>query len=132
MIQPHVGYSGNPIAPAVAAETTHANGFVTAGLEKCWSRFDERELHDVFIVISQGAGRRTHRADVLRRRPRRRPPNTPRQLRRRAPRGGSPIKPSRLVTFAAVTSHRTVRASGQARVLTGIWPGSPSRRWELS
>jgi hypothetical protein len=54
VIPPHVGYSGNPVAPAVAAETTEANGFVTAGPEKCWSRFDERELHDVFIVISEG------------------------------------------------------------------------------
>ena len=61
MIQPHVGYSGNPIAPAVAADTTHANGFVTAGLEKCWSRFDEREMHDVFIVISEGRTANTSR-----------------------------------------------------------------------
>jgi hypothetical protein len=55
MMQPHVGYSGNQVAPAVPAETTHANGFVTAGVEKCWSRFDQREMHDVFIVISEGA-----------------------------------------------------------------------------
>ena len=41
------------------------------------------------------------------------------------------MKPSRLVTFAAATSHRAVRASGQASVLTGIWPGSPSRRWGI-
>ena len=55
MRQPHVGYSGNPVAPAGAADTAPANGFVTAGVEKCWSRFDERKPHDVFIVISQGA-----------------------------------------------------------------------------
>ena len=41
------------------------------------------------------------------------------------------MKPSRLVTFATATSHRAVRASGQASVLTGIWPGSPSRRWGI-
>ena len=55
MRQPHVGYSGNPTAPAGAADTAPANGFVTAGLEKCWSRFNAGETHDVFIVISQGA-----------------------------------------------------------------------------
>jgi hypothetical protein len=49
VITPHVGYSGTRTAPAVA------NGFVTAGLEKCWSQFDKDELHDVFIVISEGA-----------------------------------------------------------------------------
>ena len=38
----------------VSLETTHANGFVTAGVEKCWTRFDHREMHDVFIVISEG------------------------------------------------------------------------------
>ena len=42
------------IAPAVSLDTTPANGFVTAGVEKCWSRFDPREMHDVFIVISEG------------------------------------------------------------------------------
>jgi hypothetical protein len=53
-MQPHVGFSGNPVAPAVAAETTHANGFVAAGVEKCWSRLGQHEMHDVFIVISEG------------------------------------------------------------------------------
>ncbi len=34
-----------------------SHGFVAAGVEKCWSRFDQRgtEMHDVFIVISEGA-----------------------------------------------------------------------------
>ena len=33
------------------------NGLVAAGIEKRWSRFDQRgpEMHDVFIVISEGA-----------------------------------------------------------------------------
>ena len=56
MTQPHVGYSGNQIAPVVPLKTTHANGSVTAGDEKCWTRFDHREMHDVFIVISEGSG----------------------------------------------------------------------------
>ena len=35
---------------------THANGLVAAGAEKCSSRFhSEPEMHDVFIVISEGA-----------------------------------------------------------------------------
>ena len=54
MIQPHLEYDGNQIAPAVPLETTHANGFVAAGVEKCWSRLDQHEMHDVFIVISEG------------------------------------------------------------------------------
>ena len=53
MTEPHVGCSGSQIATVVALETTHANGFVTAGVEKCWSRVDPRETHDVFIVISE-------------------------------------------------------------------------------
>ena len=44
------------IAPAVRLLTTHANGSVTAGVERCWTRFDHREMHDVFIVISEGSG----------------------------------------------------------------------------
>jgi hypothetical protein len=57
-MQPHVGSSGNPVAPAIAAEATHASGFVAAGFEKCSPRFDGsgREMHDVFIVISEGLG----------------------------------------------------------------------------
>ena len=42
------------IAPAVRLLTTHANCSVTAGVERCWTRFDHREMHDVFIVISEG------------------------------------------------------------------------------
>ena len=40
MTEPHVGYSGNQIATVVALDTNHANGAVTAGVEKCWTRFD--------------------------------------------------------------------------------------------
>ena len=43
------------IAPVISLKTTHANGSVTAGFEKCCTRFDHRETHDVFIVISEGA-----------------------------------------------------------------------------
>jgi hypothetical protein len=46
MMQPHVGYSGNQVAPAVPAETTHANGFVTAGVEKCWLLTGTQDEHD--------------------------------------------------------------------------------------
>ena len=42
-------------APVVSLETTNAPGFVAGGVETCWSRFDHREMHDVFIVISEGA-----------------------------------------------------------------------------
>ena len=54
MTEPHVGCSGSQIATVVALETTNANGFVPAGVEKYWSRVDPRETHDVFIVISEG------------------------------------------------------------------------------
>jgi phosphoheptose isomerase len=52
----HVRHSGKKSAHIVALDATHAHGFVTAGVEKCWSRFDDcgGEMHDVFIVISEG------------------------------------------------------------------------------
>ena len=55
MIETHRGYSGHQIAPAVPLDTTQANGFVAAGVEKRWTRFDNcgGEMHDVFIVISE-------------------------------------------------------------------------------
>ena len=49
----NLGCSGNQIAPAVL-ETTPANGFVAAGVEKCWPPLDQHEMHDIFIVISEG------------------------------------------------------------------------------
>ncbi len=44
------------IAPVVPLDTTHANGFVPAGVEKRWTLSDHcgDEMHDVFIVISEG------------------------------------------------------------------------------
>ena len=53
MTETHRGYSGHQIAPAVPLDTTQANGFVAAGFEKRWTRFNHREMHDVFIVISE-------------------------------------------------------------------------------
>ena len=52
----HLGSSTNQIAHAVPLDAPHPNGFVAAGVETCWSRFDhcESEMHDVFIVISEG------------------------------------------------------------------------------
>jgi hypothetical protein len=41
------------IAPVVSLDTNHANAFVTAGFDNFWTRFDDREMHDVFIVISE-------------------------------------------------------------------------------
>ena len=38
----------------VSLDTNHANAFVTAAVENFWTRFDHREMHDVFIVISEG------------------------------------------------------------------------------
>ena len=57
MTETHSGSSKNKIAHAVSLDTSHANGFVAAGVETCWPRFDhcEGEMHDVFIVISEGS-----------------------------------------------------------------------------
>ncbi len=38
----------------VSLDTNHANAFVTAAAENFCPRFDHREMHDVFIVISEG------------------------------------------------------------------------------
>ena len=56
MTETHFGSSKNQIAHEVSLDTTHANSFVAAGVETCWSRFDHcgGEMHDVFIVISKG------------------------------------------------------------------------------
>src|SRR5260370_16219512 len=53
----HFGSSKNQIAHAVSLDTNHANAFVAAGVETCWSRFDhcEGQMHDVFIVISESS-----------------------------------------------------------------------------
>ena len=57
MTETFFGSSTNQIAHAVSRDTNHANAFVAAGAEKCWSRFDHcgGEMHDVFIVISEGS-----------------------------------------------------------------------------
>ena len=57
MTETHFGSSKDQIAHAVSLDTNHANAFVAAGVETCWSRFDHREgeMHDVFIVISEGS-----------------------------------------------------------------------------
>ena len=44
------------MAPVVSLDTNHANAFVTAAVEKFCPPLDHRELHDVFIVISEGRG----------------------------------------------------------------------------
>ena len=56
MTETNPGSSKNRIAHAVSLDTPPPNGFVAAGVETCWSRFDHcgGEMHDVFIVISEG------------------------------------------------------------------------------
>ena len=55
MTKPQTDDQMAQIAPVVSLKTTHANGSITTGAEKCWTRFDHGEMHDVFIVISEGA-----------------------------------------------------------------------------
>ena len=61
MTEPHVGYSKNQIAQAVPAtelHTTPTNAVVIDAVEKFCPPFDHRggEMHDVFIVTSEGSG----------------------------------------------------------------------------
>ena len=56
MTQTQDGGQKAQIAPVVSLKTTHANGSITAGAERRWTRFDHREMHDVFTVISEGGG----------------------------------------------------------------------------
>jgi len=53
----YFGSGKNQIAHAVSLDTNHAKAFVAAGVEKYWSQFDHcgGEVHDVFIVISEGS-----------------------------------------------------------------------------
>jgi hypothetical protein len=53
----YFGSGKNQITHAVSRDTNHANAFVAAGDEKYWSQFDHcgGEVHDVFIVISEGS-----------------------------------------------------------------------------
>ena len=59
MTEPHVGYSKDQIAQAVLdteLDTTPANAVVIDAVEKFRRPVDHREMHDVFIVISEGSG----------------------------------------------------------------------------
>jgi hypothetical protein len=53
----HVGHRGEKRAHIGSPDATRANGFIAAGVEKCWSSLDDcgGDMHDVFIVISEGA-----------------------------------------------------------------------------
>ena len=56
MTRRNVGFIGKQIAHDVPLDG-RGNGFVDAGVEKCWSGSDDGgpEMHDVFIVISDDA-----------------------------------------------------------------------------
>ena len=63
MTEPHVGYSKNQIAQAVLdteLDTTPANAVVIDAVAKFCPPSDQRgqegEMHDVFIVTSEGSG----------------------------------------------------------------------------
>ena len=60
MTEPHVGYSKDQIAQAVLdteLDTTPANAVVIDAVEKfCPPSTTRGEMHDVFIVISEGSG----------------------------------------------------------------------------
>ena len=56
MKQTYVGSSKNQIATVVALDTNHAYAFVIDAVEKFCPPYDQREMHDVFIVISEGSG----------------------------------------------------------------------------
>ncbi len=71
MTEPHVGYSKNQIAQAVLdteLDTTPTNAVVIDAVEKFRRPADHREMHDVYIVTSEGSGgqlivRTVHAAD---------------------------------------------------------------------
>ena len=59
MTEPHVGYSKDQIAQAVLdteLDTTPANAVVIDAVETLRRPVDHREMHDVYIVISEGSG----------------------------------------------------------------------------
>ena len=56
MTKPHVGYSGKQIARGLSPDTNHPNAFVIDAVEKFCPPSDQREMHDVFIVISESSG----------------------------------------------------------------------------
>jgi hypothetical protein len=56
--EPHVGCSKDQIAQAVLdteLDTNHANAVVIDAVARFCPPFDQREIHDVFIVISEGS-----------------------------------------------------------------------------
>jgi len=52
--QHHIGSSNDQAATVVALDTNHANAFVIDAVERFRPPSDQREMHDVFIVISEG------------------------------------------------------------------------------
>ena len=60
MTEPHVGYRKNQTATKAARDTTHANAVVIDAVTKFSPQSDQRgqegEMHDVFIVTSEGSG----------------------------------------------------------------------------
>ena len=59
MTEPHVGYSKDQIAQAVLdteLDTTPANAVVIDAVARFRRPVDHREMHDVYIVISEGSG----------------------------------------------------------------------------
>jgi hypothetical protein len=111
--EPHVGYSKDQIAQALLdteLDTTPANAVVIDAVARFCPQSDQRgqdgEMHDVFIVVSEGSDGQHVARTVYAASEERRAPNPPGQLRQRAHRGGSPMKPSRLVTFGGVR-HRS-------------------------
>ena len=59
MTEPHVGYSKDQIAQAVldtGLDTTPTNAVVIDAVEKFRRPVDHREMHDVYIVTSEGSG----------------------------------------------------------------------------
>ena len=53
MTETYFGSSTNQIAHAVSLDTNHANAFVIDAVEKFCPPLEQREMHDVFIVISE-------------------------------------------------------------------------------
>ena len=54
MTETHLGSSKSQIAHAVSLDINHANAFVIDAVETYCPPSDQREMHDVFIVISEG------------------------------------------------------------------------------
>jgi hypothetical protein len=54
--QHHVGCNKSQTATVVALDTNHANAFAIDAVEQFCPPYDQREIHDVFIVINEGSG----------------------------------------------------------------------------